>query len=90
MSYMDQHGYTTVMPVANDPTIGRRPMLDFPAGYILRAIDKFPQQGTTGPWTIEMEYWADHKRLRKGPVEDSALQFSSAARSIATAGAASV
>jgi cation diffusion facilitator CzcD-associated flavoprotein CzcO len=89
MSYMDQHGYTTVMPVANDPTIARRPMLDFPAGYILRAIDEFPQQGTTGPWTIEMDYWADHERLRKGPVEDPALQFSSAARSIATAGAAS-
>jgi hypothetical protein len=88
MSYMDQHGYTTAVPV-NDPTIGRRPMLDFPAGYILRAIDGFPQQGTTGPWTIEMDYWADHERLRKGPVEDPALQFSTAARSIATAGAAS-
>jgi hypothetical protein len=36
-----------------------------------------------------MDYWADHERLRKGPVEDPVLQFSSATRSIATAGAAS-
>ena len=89
MSYMDEYGYTTVTPVASDPGMGKRPMLDFPAGYILRSIDEFPQQGTSGPWTIEMDYWADHERLRKGPVNDAALRFGTAARSIAAAGAAS-
>jgi monooxygenase len=89
IAYMDQHGYTTVTPVADDPNLGRRPMLDFQAGYILRAVDTFPQQGTSGPWTIEMDYWADHERLRKGPVEDPALRFGTAAREIAPAGAAS-
>jgi len=88
IAYMDRRGYTTVVPVA-DPAVGRRPMLDFPAGYILRAIDEFPQQGTTGPWTIEMDYWADHERLLKGPVQDPALRFSTATRSIVSAGAAS-
>ncbi|MGV0991230.1 MAG: flavin-containing monooxygenase [Mycobacterium sp.] len=88
MSYMDQHGYTTVVPVCDDPTIEKRPMLDFPAGYISRAIDQFPQQGTTGPWTVEMNFRADAARLRKGPVEDAALRFSAPARSVATSGAA--
>ncbi len=55
-------------------------MLDFDAGYILRGRDQFPQQGTSGPWTVEMDYWADHARLRKGPVEDAALRFSTASR----------
>lgn len=82
LSYMDQHGYTTVVPVA-DPNVARRPMLDFAAGYIQRAIDEFPQQGTSGPWTIEMDYWADHARLRKGPVEDPALKFSTAQPAVA-------
>ncbi|MGA9489048.1 MAG: NAD(P)/FAD-dependent oxidoreductase [Mycobacterium sp.] len=86
LSYLDQHGYTTVVPVCDDPTIEKRPMLDFPAGYILRSIERFPQQGTTGPWTVEMNFRADRARLRKGPVEDPALRFSSAARSVATAG----
>ena len=63
---MDSHGYATVMPVVDNPDMGKRPMLDFPAGYILRAIEEFLQQGTEGPWTIEMDYWADHARLRKG------------------------
>ncbi len=89
ISYMDRHGYTSVMPVADDATINRRPMLDFPAGYILRAIDEFPQQGTSGPWTIEMDYWADHERLRKGGVQDPALRFSTASPAIVSAGAAS-
>ncbi len=88
MSYMDRHGYSTVVPVCDDPTIEKRPMLDFPAGYILRSIELFPQQGTTGPWTVEMNFRADHARLRKGPVEDTALRFSTAAHSVAPAGAA--
>ena len=89
LSYMGQHGYTTVTPVADNLRMARRPMLDFPAGYILRAIDEFPQQGDSGPWTIEMDYWADHARLRKGPVEDAALRFGTAKPVTASAGAAS-
>ncbi len=89
LKYMDSRGYTTVIPFLDDAALGRRPMLDFEAGYILRAIDEFPQQGTSGPWTIEMDYWADHSRLRKGAVEDSALRFSTAKPVPATAGAAS-
>ena len=88
LAYMDQHGYTTVTPVCDDPSLEKRPMLDFSAGYISRAIDQFPQQGTSGPWTIEMDYWADHARLRKGPVEDAALRFSTADRAAVTSAAA--
>lgn len=55
--------------------IETRPMLDFAAGYVQRAVDLFPQQGATGPWTVEMDYWADHARLRKGRVDDPALRF---------------
>ena len=74
-----------LVPVADDPNIGKRPMLAFSAGYIMRSIDEFPQQGTSGPWTIEMDYRADIARLRKGPVDDPALRFSSADRPVAAA-----
>ena len=87
LSYMDQHGYSSVVPVVDDPTLPKRPMLDFEAGYILRAMDDFPQQATSGPWTVEMDYWADHARLRKGPVEDAALRFSAVDRAAVAAGA---
>jgi len=88
LAYMDRHGYTTVQPVVDDPTMSKRPLLDFPAGYILRSVELFPQQGSRGPWNVEMDYSADHARLRKGPVEDPALRFGTAARSTSAPGLA--
>ena len=76
LAHMDAHGYDTVVPVADDPTLELRPMLDFQAGYVQRAVHQFPRQGSHGPWTVAMSYAADNARLRKGPVEDPALRFS--------------
>ena len=75
LAHMDRQGYTTVMPVAEDPTMTRRPLLDFSAGYVQRSIELFPQQGSHGPWTVQMSYAADQARLRHGPVEDPSLRF---------------
>jgi len=88
LAYMDQHGFTSVVPVADDPAIERRPLLDFTAGYVLRSMDTFPRQGSSGPWTIAMDYWTDYDRLRKGSVEDAALRFGTADRVPARTGAA--
>jgi len=76
LAHMDAHGYDTVVPVADDPTLELRPMLDFQAGYVQRSVDMFPRQGSHGPWTVAMSYADDRARLRKGPVEDSGLRFS--------------
>jgi len=70
-----------LLPVVDDPTIQRRPLLDFHAGYALRAVDLFPRQGPHGPWTVEMNYAADRARLRRGPVADPALRFTASASS---------
>ena len=45
------------------------------AGYVKRAVDQFPHQGTEGPWRTSMDYRADNKMLREGPVEDDHLRF---------------
>jgi hypothetical protein len=50
-------------------------MLDLDAGYIRRADAKFPKQGT-GPWSVEMRYPTDARRLRRDPVDDGVLRFS--------------
>jgi cation diffusion facilitator CzcD-associated flavoprotein CzcO len=88
LAYMDQHGYTTVVAVADDPTIARRPLLDFSAGYVLRSLDSFPQQGDSGPWAVAMDYKSDRERLINGPVSDAALRFSTADRAAVGSGAA--
>jgi len=79
LAHMDSRGYDTMLPVNDDPSIERRPLLDFQAGYVQRAIDRFPKQGSRGPWTVAMNYAADRKRLRHGPVEDPALRFTASA-----------
>jgi monooxygenase len=85
IAHMDAGGYDTVVPVADDPTLERRPMLDFQAGYVQRAVHAFPRQGSHGPWTVAMSYAADRARLHSGPVEDPALRFSRSAPVVAVA-----
>jgi monooxygenase len=75
LAHMDAHRYGTVTAVLEDDTVERRPLLDFQAGYVQRAIGNFPTQGSHGPWTVEMSYKADRARLRNAPVEDPALRF---------------
>jgi monooxygenase len=72
---IDRSGYASCVPVNSDPTMPTRPMLDFGAGYVQRAIDRFPQQGT-GPWEVKMSYREDLKRLRDEPLMDGVLRFS--------------
>jgi NAD(P)-binding Rossmann-like domain len=77
LQHMDATGMDVVVPVADDPTLTRLPLLDFESGYVQRALDRLPKRGSHGPWTVEMSYEADRARLIDGPVDDPALQFSS-------------
>ncbi|MFN8026775.1 MAG: NAD(P)/FAD-dependent oxidoreductase [Acidimicrobiia bacterium] len=77
LAYMDRMGYTEAVAVNDDPDMPRKPMLDLDAGYVKRAVDDFPKQGT-GPWSVMMRYDADRQRLRHAPVDDGVLRFSRA------------
>jgi cation diffusion facilitator CzcD-associated flavoprotein CzcO len=71
----DRTGTDTCIPHNADPSMDTRPLLDFGAGYVQRAVHAFPRQGTRGPWQLAMSYAADVKNLRKGPVQDPELRF---------------
>jgi monooxygenase len=77
LAHLDATGTDTFTPVT-DATLELRPLLDFQAGYVQRAVAKFPKQATREPWTIAMSYAADRKRLIDAPVSDPALVFSRA------------
>ncbi|SHN43404.1 flavin-containing monooxygenase [Cryptosporangium aurantiacum] len=85
LGHMDTHGYDTCVPVVPDPDMPTRPLLDFDAGYVKRSLDQLPRQGLTAPWLMSMNYQADVKLLRNGPVTDPALRFTSVDRADATA-----
>ena len=78
LAHMDAHGYDICRPQAPD-SLETRPLLDITAGYVKRAADRFPQQGTEGPWRTCVDYRADRKTLREGPVDDDHLRFTKAA-----------
>lgn len=78
LDHMDSHDYATVEPVLDDPSVERVPYMDLASNYVRRGIGAFPRAGTSGPWTVEMAYEKDVKRLREGPVDDPALRFTAA------------
>ena len=75
LAHMDQHGYAVVRPHLPSPDMPTRPLLDFGAGYVQRALGHLPRQGTTGPWVMAMDPNHDSQVLRHGPVEDPCLKF---------------
>jgi len=79
LDYMDEHGYGKVVPILEDGTMERVPLLDMTSGYVQRAVAKFPRGGTYGPWAFKHAYEMDQERLRNGPIEDPALVFTPAA-----------
>jgi monooxygenase len=91
LAHMDEHDYASVTPFNNDPTVEPQPFIDFSSGYVQRAIDRFPKQGSKAPWRLYQNYARDIVSLRFGALEDGALRFEparTAAPSAAGAGAA--
>ena len=75
LAHMDRHGYVTVTPVVNNPSMTRSPMVGLSSGYINRAMQLFPQQGSQGPWQVAQDYKLDRTVLGKDPIGDPALVF---------------
>ena len=80
LAHMDQHGYAVVRPRLPSPDMPTRPLLDFGAGYVQRALSQLPRQGTSGPWVMAMDPNHDAQVLRHGPVADPCLVFDTASR----------
>ena len=74
LAYMDRKGYVSCVP-RRDPAIGEKPLIDFSSGYVQRAIDSFPRQGTKKPWRLYQNYVLDWFALKVVAVNDRALVF---------------
>jgi monooxygenase len=75
LNYMDRHGYAEARP-RRDASVEEAPWLDFSSGYVQRAKDVLPRQGTKKPWKLYQNYALDLVTLRYGKVNDGTLQFS--------------
>jgi cation diffusion facilitator CzcD-associated flavoprotein CzcO len=90
LKYMDARGCATCTPRINDPSVKPEPVLDFNSGYVLRALDSLPSQGSKTPWRLHQNYIKDLAMLRYGRLNDNAMEFRAAPAAIRHNGGAPV
>ena len=74
LNKMSRHGYSSVTPRLRGE-ISEIPLLDFDAGYVLRAREQFPKQGNRLPWKNYQNYIKDFIGLRFGSLKHDELEF---------------
>ncbi len=52
-----------------------RPLMDFGAGYVKRALDYLPKQGAKEPWAMSFGYVPDSKLLSKVPIPEPGMSL---------------
>lgn len=77
LNHMDHHGYNVCTPRVNDPDIGEEPVIDFNSGYVLRALNTLPRQGSKTPWRLHQNYMKDLRMMRYGRLDDGTMEFRS-------------
>lgn len=75
INHMKEKGYDYCVPKNNDPTVEELPFVDLSSGYIQRAIDKFPKQGSKAPWRLYQNYVKDIFSLKYTTLEDGVMDF---------------
>jgi monooxygenase len=75
LNYMDAKGFDTVEPQHPGNSVDERPLMDFTPGYVLRALDYLPKAGHVAPWRLKQNYLLDLRLIRRGKVDDEALEF---------------
>jgi cation diffusion facilitator CzcD-associated flavoprotein CzcO len=76
LRHMDENGYVSAVPRANDPSLKREPIIDFSSGYVQRSLAEIPKQGSRSPWKLYQNYALDLALLRRGRIADRAMEFS--------------
>jgi monooxygenase len=76
LAHMDAHGYAKSVPELSDPTVREVPFSDLNSGYVLRALDRLPKQGSKEPWKLRQNYVVDRRSIRRAPIDDGAMRFS--------------
>lgn len=75
LNYLREHDYAVATPHAE--SIGKlRPIIDLAAGYVQRARNELPQQGSRRPWYLRQNYLLDRLDMALGKLDDGELRFS--------------
>ena len=76
INHMDEKGYRTVEVHDHDNLVTEDTVLgSLSSGYIQRAADSLPRQGSKAPFRVVQDYLRDVPLMRFTPIDDGYLQF---------------
>lgn len=75
LNHMARRRYDVATPVPKDAAGSDEPLLNLSSGYVLRASDILPRQGTEGRWKVRNNYLRDWPRMKLTRINDGALVF---------------
>ncbi|WP_420037519.1 flavin-containing monooxygenase [Streptomyces sp. cg28] len=80
LAHMRRHGHDIATPVASDRDRSEFSVVGeaLTSGYIARANEVMPRQGTRDPWRLWNNYYRDRALLQNAPIDDSPLRFDKA------------
>jgi cation diffusion facilitator CzcD-associated flavoprotein CzcO len=82
LNHLARSGQDTCTPQLDETSLGREQFLSLSSGYVLRAADQLPRQGSRKPWRFHQNYVLDLLSLKFSPLEDGVLRFSRTADTI--------
>ena len=77
LNHMKKRG-ADIAVAPREPGLEEVPFLDFSSGYVQRALDILPKQGSKKPWKLYQNYALDMASLKLAPVEDKVIEFAKA------------
>jgi monooxygenase len=75
LNYMERKGLKICQPENADASMNEEPWLNLSSGYIQRAADQLPKQGSKMPWKLHQNYVLDVMSLRFGSLDDGVMKF---------------
>jgi monooxygenase len=76
---MDDHGYRTCTPRPPAPDSKTSALIGLTSGYIQRAAQDIPKQGTRKPWRLPQNYPLNLLTFKYGRIADGDLVFDGSA-----------
>jgi cyclohexanone monooxygenase len=74
LRYMDRRGLAIAV-ARREPGVEPEPFLSFTSGYVQRARNELPQQGSRRPWQVYQNYFQDMFTIRFGRIADGVMHF---------------
>jgi len=82
LNYMDERNYDRCTPRNVQQVAGSAPFFELSSGYVRRGVDLFPRQAVGDPWYRPQNYTRDRRTVMRAPLDDPALEFARATRTV--------